>query len=283
MNNETTRRAGDRRDGRQLHNLPLADKYTPYFTRTKCDASNFYEDSIDVTDAELWLQEHARGNYANMNLLHVLIAAYVRTVSVMPAINRFVSGQRIYARNDITVIIGAARNESDRRSARYVKVSFEPTDNVYDVYRKVGSAVQQIKSGDSSVGKAPFSETVLKLPRPAVQLVFWFLRTLDYFGKLPTDMLDNSPYHGSLSICSLSAHGVRPTYISLGDYGNLPMTMSISSDRIRDRLIMNFRVVYDNRIADVHYFTEAFAYFRELVRNPSLLEGTPGSQFEDIF
>lgn len=283
MKNETARRTGDRRDGRQLHNLPLTDKYTPYFTRRSCDASNFYEDSIDVTEAELWLHEHAQGEFANLNMLHVLIAAYVRTVAVMPAINRFISGQRIYARNDITVIIEAARNESDRRSARFVKVSFESSDNVYDVYRKIGSAVQQIKSGESTVGRAPFNETLLKLPRPAVRLVFWILRTLDYFGKLPADMMDNSPYHGSLSICSLSAHGVRPTYISLGDYGNLPMTMSISSARLHDRRMLNFRVVYDNRIADVHYFTEAFAYLRELLRNPALLEGAPESQFEDIF
>ena len=283
MKETTTRRAGDRRDGRQLHNLALTDRYTPFYTRSRRDAENLFEDAVDITEAELWLQEHAVGEFANLNLLHVLIAAYVRTAAVMPAINRFIAGQRIFARNDIEVIIGAAKSETDRRAARFVKVSFDPTDNVYDVYRKIGSAVQQLKSGANPAGQAPFSETVLQLPRVAVKLAFWALRTLDYFGKLPQRFIDSSPYHGSLSICSLSAHGVRPTYLSLGDFGNLPMPMSISTSQIHSRRALNLRVAYDSRIADVYYFTEAFAYLKELIRNPSLLEGAPETVFDDIF
>lgn len=283
MKQDTARRTGDRRDGRQIRNLPLADQYTPYFTRSRGDASNFYEDAVDITPAELWLTEHAKGEFSNLNLLHVLIAAYVRTVSAMPAINRFVSGQRMYARNNIAVIISAARNESNRRSGRYVKVYFDPTDNIYDVYRKISSAVQQMKAGEAHVGKAPFSETMLKLPRPMVQLAFRMLRILDYFGRLPQQMMEDSPYHGSLSICSLPGQGVHPSYISLGDFGNLPMSMTLSTSQIRDRQALNLRIVYDGRIADPHYFTEAFGYMKNLIRNPALLEPVPDSVFEDIF
>jgi len=283
MNQDTNRRTGDRRDGRQIRNLPLADQYTPYFIRRRSDASNFYEDAVDITQAELWIMEHAKGEFSNLNLLHVLIAAYVRTVSAMPAINRFVSGQRVYARNDIVVVISAARTESNRRSGRYVKVCFEPTDTVYDVYRKIGGAVQQLKAGEANVGRAPFSETVLKLPRPMVQLAFWAMRVLDYFGRLPKQTMADSPYHGSLSVCSMPGQGVRPSYISLGDFGNLSMSISLATSQVRDRQALSFRAVYDNRIADAHYFTEAFGYMKDLVRNPSLLEPVPESVFEDLF
>lgn len=283
MKRPTARRAGDRWDGRQLHNLPLTDRYAPYYTRSRRDAENLFEDVVDITDTQRWLQEHAVGEFANLNLLHVLIAAYVRTVAVMPALNRFVAGQRFYARNDIEVIVGAARNESDRRSARFVKVSFEPTDSIYDVYRKIGTAVRQLRSGADPATQAPFSETVLRLPRPIVRLAFWVLRRLDDFGRLPQHFIDASPWHGSLAISSLAAHGVRPTYISLGDFGVLPMTMSISTTTVHNRQAMNLRVVYDSRIADVHYFTEAFSYLKELIRDPSGLETPPDTVFEDIF
>lgn len=283
MKQETTRRTGDRRDGRQIRNLPLADQYTPFFTRNRGAASNFYEDAVDITQSELWLMEHAKGEFSNLNLLHVLIAAYVRTVSAMPAINRFISGQRVYARNDIVVVITAARNESNRRSGRYVKVYFDPADNIYDVYRKIAGAVQQIKAGETYVGRPPFSETVLKLPRPFVRIAFSALRFMDYFGRLPQQILADSPYHGSLSVCSLPGQGVHPSYVSLGDFGNLPVTMSLSTSQVRDRRALNLRVVYDSRIADIHYFTEAFSYLKDLIRNPSLLEPAPESIFEDIF
>ncbi len=283
MKQETNRRTGDRRDGRQIRNLPLADQYTPFFIRRRSEASNFYEDAVDITQAEFWLTEHAKGEFSNLNLLHVLIAAYVRTVSAMPAINRFVSGQRVYARNDITVVISAARTESNRRNGRYVKVFFEPSDNVYDVYRKIGSAVQQMKAGEANVGRAPFSETVLKLPRPLVRLAFWGLRVMDYFGRLPRQTMADSPYHGSLSVCSLPGQGVHPSYIGLGDFGNLSMSIALSTGQMRDRQVLNFRTVYDNRIADAHYFTEAFGYMKDLIRNPTLLEPAPESIFEDIF
>ena len=163
-----------------------------------------------------------------------------------------------------------------------MKIFFEPTDNIYDVYRKIGSAVQQMKAGETYVGKAPFSETVLKLPRPMVQLAFWAIRVMDYFGRMPQQLMADSPYHGSLSVCSLPGQGVRPSYLSLGNFGNLSMSLALSTGQTQNRQVLNFRAVYDNRIADAHYFTEAFGYMKDLVRNPSLLEPSPESIFEDI-
>ena len=39
----------------------------------------------------------------NAGILNVIISAYVRTVAQRPGVNRFVSGQKIYARNEISV------------------------------------------------------------------------------------------------------------------------------------------------------------------------------------
>ena len=58
---------------------------------------------------EKWLREKRAGGWANLGFLHLIIAAYVRTVSMRPGVNRFVSGRRIYARNDIEVILPVKR------------------------------------------------------------------------------------------------------------------------------------------------------------------------------
>ena len=281
--NHTTAVANGGREGRVIQNLSVQDRFIPYYVRSPQAAQNFYEDLLDLTDAEVWLRSRAIGEFANLNLLHLVLAAYVRTVAVMPGINRYVSGGKLYARNGITVVISAAKNESDRRSARFVKVDFTPNDTIYDVYRKVGAAVQQLKAGNSLATAAPFPESLLKMPRPFIHFAFWCLRKLDEYDRLPVKYRDCSPYHSSLLISSLAAHGVRPTYMSLGDFGHLPMSLSISTNTMGDRQALSFRVVYDSRVADVYYFTEAFKYFKQVLSNPALLEQGPETVFEDIF
>ena len=281
--NHTTAVANGGREGRVIQNLSVQDRFIPYYVRSPQAAQNFYEDLLDLTDAEVWLRSRAIGEFANLNLLHLVLAAYVRTVAVMPGINRYVSGGKLYARNGITVVISAAKNESDRRSARFVKVDFTPNDTIYDVYRKVGAAVQQLKAGNSLATATPFPESLLKMPRPFIHFAFWCLRKLDEYDRLPVKYRDCSPYHSSLLISSLAAHGVRPTYMSLGDFGHLPMSLSISTNTMGDRQALSFRVVYDSRVADVYYFTEAFKYFKQVLSNPALLEQGPETVFEDIF
>ena len=182
MKKPVTRRTGDRPDGRLINNLTTYDKYGPFFNPSSTGSSNMYDDSIYLGETTAWLRDRATGEFASLNLLHVIIAAYVRTVSAMPAINRFISGQRIYARHDISVIITAARKESDRRAARFVKVSFEPGDDIYDVYRKISAGVQAVRTGATPANALPFPEGMLKQPRPALRLAFWALRVADYFG-----------------------------------------------------------------------------------------------------
>ena len=82
------RRTGDRIDGRLINNLTTTDKYTPYFNRSAAACANMYDDSVYIGETSAWLRDHAVGEFASLNLLHVVIAAYVRTVSAMSAINR---------------------------------------------------------------------------------------------------------------------------------------------------------------------------------------------------
>lgn len=283
MKKPITRRTGDRPDGRLINNLTNYDKYIPFFSRSADAASNMYEYSVYINDAEAWLHDHAKGEFEGMNMIHVIIAAYVRTVGAMPAINRFISGQRVYARNDISVVVSSARRESDRRGARFFKVSFEPEDDIFEVYRKMSAVVQAVRSGAIQTNALPFPEGFLKTPRPLIRLAFWALRVADYFGKLPAHIIDNSPTHGSMSICALSVHGAQPTYINLGDFGNLAMTLSISSSRNQGHDFLNIRSVYDSRLADVQYYTEAYAMMREFIRNPALLVGRSRNVYEDLF
>ena len=95
------RRFGDRKEGRRLRTLHPTEYIVPYIMNMRCDALNSFEDIIDITNIEHYLDKKHEEGYTDMTLLHVILAAYVRVVSERPGINRFLSGQRIYARNDI--------------------------------------------------------------------------------------------------------------------------------------------------------------------------------------
>ena len=102
MANNTQRRLGDRREGRRLRTLSPIISFTPFIMRDRSDACNYFEGTVDITETDRWLREKRRSGYKGLGMLHMFIAAYIRVVSHMPGLNRFVAGQRVYARNDIT-------------------------------------------------------------------------------------------------------------------------------------------------------------------------------------
>ena len=89
------KRWGDRNDGRRLRTTPAMLKFMPYIMRDRNDGCNQFEDSIDIAPAEKWLREKRSEGWKGMGMLHLFMAAYVRTVSHCPGINRFVAGQKI--------------------------------------------------------------------------------------------------------------------------------------------------------------------------------------------
>ena len=68
---------------------------------TRNTSSNFFRDTIEITEIEKYIREKRKAGLTGFGIMHVIIAAYVRAVSQRPAINRFIAGQKIYARDEI--------------------------------------------------------------------------------------------------------------------------------------------------------------------------------------
>ena len=75
------RRFGDRKEGRQLRSLSPFYKFTPYIMGKKNDACNFFSDSLEISACEDWFHEKRRSGWKGMGMLHLFIAAYVRTIA----------------------------------------------------------------------------------------------------------------------------------------------------------------------------------------------------------
>ena len=292
MADKHQKRFGDRKEGRRLRTLSPIISFTPYIMRDRSDACNYFEGEVDITETDRWLREQRRAGYKGLGMLHMFIAAYVRVVSHMPGLNRFVAGQRVYARNDITVDMMVKRSVNIESEETVAKVVFEPTDTVYDIYKKMNAAVEEIRASDDS-GTEVTARTLLKLPRLLLKFAVWVIRVLDYFDWLPTALLNVSPFHGSMIITDLGSLGIPPIYHHIYNFGNLPVFLAFGAKRMETglnpdgevvhRKFVDYKIVCDERICDGSYYARAFKYLRYYLKNPDLLTRPPESVVEDIY
>ena len=82
------RRFGDRPDGRKLRTLPPMHYIEPYIMKVRADSQNQFEDVIDITNIEHYLDKKHKEGYTDMTILHIFLAAYTRVVAERPGINR---------------------------------------------------------------------------------------------------------------------------------------------------------------------------------------------------
>ncbi len=283
---------GDRVDGRRLRSLEAMAQASPLFMVTRNSASNYFADSIEITNVERYIHEKRKQGMKNFGLLHVLLAAYVRTVSQYPALNRFLAGQKIYHRDELEISMTVKKEMSTDSPDSMIDVFFHETDTAEDVYHAVNEAIQNIKN--TPMGNS-FDNTALAfslVPTTLCKFLLWLIRTADYFGMLPLWLVHISPFHGSMFITSMGSLGIPPIYHHLYDFGNLPVFISFGKKRrenevlldgtIVPRKYLDFTVVTDERICDGFYYAAAFKYLRRLLAHPERLDTPPERVVEDI-
>lgn len=289
---EYSKRMGDRREGRLLRSLSGYQRMAPLALRRRSEAVYSIADSVEVTAMEQWLRAKRAEGWAGLGFVHLLIAAYVRTVSMRPAVNRFISGQRIYARNDIQAVLSVKRSASSSAAETCVKVSFSPTDTVFDVYRRLSEAVDAVKADVATSEPERIAERLTRLPRFLVRLVLAVARALDYFDWLPRSWLDASPFHGSLTVLDMGSLGQLPAECPLPDTGNMACALSFGTKRkvrepddagaLAERSYVDYRISCDGRITDSYYFASAVKCLKYFLKNPAHLELPPEAIAEDV-
>lgn len=287
------RRFGDRKEGRLLRSLPAFAKFVPFIMPTRNDACNQYEESFEVSDVDRRLRKLRVDGYKGIGILHFIIAAYIRGVSMLPGMNRFVVGRRIYARDNIEVVMTVKRSLAIDATETTIKVVFEPTDTIFDVYRKMSEKIDEIKTVEGNNNTEDVAEAMCKAPRFLLRFALTILRIMDYFGWLPQSLLDASPFHGSMIITDLGSLRIGPIYHHIYNFGTLPVFISFGAKRhayeldrhgnMVDRKYVNCKFVMDERTVDGHYYAQFLQAFRYICQHPEIVETPPSKVVEDVF
>ena len=287
------RRFGDRKDGRLIRSLPAFSRFIPYIMPTRNDATNLYEESMEVSDVDRRLRRLRVEGYKGIGILHFMIAAYIRLVSMLPGLNRFVVGRRIYAANDIVVVMTVKRALAIDATETTIKVHFDPTDTIFDVYRKLNEKIDEIKATDEHNNTEDVAEALSRLPRIILRLAIRILRIMDYFGWIPESLTEASPFHGSMIITDLGSLRIGPVYHHIYNFGTLPVFIAFGAKyhkyeinrhgQVEDNKYIDTKMVLDEGTVDGHYYAQAFQALRYIFQHPEILEQPPTRVVDDIY
>lgn len=292
MANSYKHRSGDRKDGRLLRSLPAISKFIPYFLRDRGSSGILYEEDLDVTAADKCLRQERVNGYKNIGFLHFFIAAYIRCISMLPGLNRFIVGRRVFARDEIDIVLTVKRSETLESSDTRVKIRFEATDTIFDVYRKINTKIDELRTEEVSGTFEDLMESFSRAPRLFIRLGVLVLRIMDYFGWLPQSWLDRSPLHASMLIQDAGMLKTAPAYIQMGNVGTLPVALSVGARHhvyemdktglVTDTKHIICKAVIDSRIADARYYSQFLNAMRYIFQHPEILERSPTRVVEDV-
>ena len=279
------RRSGDRYDGRLIRTLDPFYKIIPYIMRARSDSQVFFDDTIDISRTEAFLRSKRNTANSNIGFLHIVIAAMVRTISQKPGLNRFIAGQKIFARNEILISLAIKKKMSAESQETTIKLKFQPTDTLHDIAEKLNLSIRENKKAEANNDTDKTAGIFMLCPGLLVKFLVWVLRFLDYFGLMPKVINRVSPFHTSVFVTDLGSLGIQPVYHHLYDFGTTSLFIAFgtkqkekyidSNSNIVERRSVKLRVVSDERIVDGYYYASAFRLFKSLIQHPERLEHPP--------
>lgn len=284
---------GDRSDGRRVRTIDGMNVVANYIMPNRIGASNSINGKIEITNVERYIHKKRAEGMENFGIFHVILAAYVRSMAKYPGCNRFLSGQRVYQRDeDIQFTMAMKKDMSTDGDETMIKLHLTQTDTTKEIYEKFNKVYEEVKSTPLDSSFDAVAGALASLPGLLLKFVVWVLKVMDYFGKIPKFLLEVSPFHASVIFTSMGSLGIPPILHHLYDFGNLPVFIAVGRKYRKQELDADGNVVVrryvdyvmncDERTVDGFYYATAMKYFHKLLRSPEVLDNPPEEVVRDI-
>lgn len=277
-----------RPDGELVTNESPVRYMIPYLMIGRNESVCYHDELIDLTKTKAWLRDYNKHHSDNpLSLFHLILWAIGRGLHARPGMNRFVSGGRIYQRNETLLSFAAKKKFADDAPLVTIKMPFKSDEPVGQTHDRIQ---QSIESGRAGVITTTDKELALAMaiPGPVLRLVMALLRGLDRVNLLPKAMIDSDPMYTSCFIANLGSVGLDRTYHHLYEYGTASLFCVIGVpkkhvfiDRRGNTIVkdgVEMRWTFDERINDGFYCAASLRYFAQLIEDPEKFAG-PASQY----
>ena len=280
------------KEGRRIKSSMPMDSVMPFIMPTRSGSSNKFSATVDITACEELIRQKRAEGMKSLGMIHIFMAAYIRVISQLPGINRYIRGQRLYARNNIEICMAIKKELSLNAPETVIKITASPDATLDYIYNQLKKEIELNRQEGDRNSMDTVARILVSFPRVFLRFAVFCLKSLDYFGLLPKSLTKLSPFHGSMFITNMASLGMPPIYHHLYDFGNLPVFIAMGKKRVEyvtDKegnttyhRVIDFTVVCDERICDGHYYAQAFKRLKRILKNPQQLTEKPEEIVQDI-
>ncbi len=286
MEKSAKKRRGDRKDAVWIRDADPMHAFMPYLLLGRTDNEAVLNDDVDITNTLRYLEKKNEGNPEfKYTIFHVVLAALAKTITLRPAMNRFLQGHRLYQRNDISFSFAVKRIFSDSSAEGLVIMKMDKDSDISpieQVHSRVKKEVNYIRKENKTDGSTNVMAVLTKIPRSILRVFAKILFWLEYHGWLPSFLEKIDPYHSTCFVSNLGSIKMTASYHHLIDWGTNsffliigekkwnPVFREDGSYEMRQLLPLSFTI--DERISDGFYFARSVKILRYILENPEILD-----------
>ncbi len=281
---------GFRPDGRRVKGIDPTVRITPYVMPMRCDAQVFLQHKADFELMARYIaKKGAEGE--QITFMQIIIAAFVRTVSQHPEINRFIMNKQFFSRKNCTVSFTMLKEQTNPDAGETaVKIHFDLTDTIFDVRDRMNQYIEASRGVENKnfIDKLlEFLFAVPGLPTAIISLV----RLLDRYGLCPGALLDELPFHTSMYITNNASIGLHHVNHHIYNFGSTSLFFGMGTQEriavqekgeIRMKRYLPIGITADERVCSGAHYAQFFIMMKDLMNHPEKLELPPESvKFEN--
>ena len=275
---------GYRADGRRLKKMDPIIRITPYLMPMRCDAQVFLQSKLDYEKMSRYIVSKSREGQ-KITFMQIIVAAYVRTVSRHPEVNRYIFNKQYYARNNCSVSYVVLKDPQNPESSEAtVRVQFDPSDTLFDVRDRMDHAVEVSRATEDGDFVIRLAKIVLGIPG-LTTLVVNAYRLLDRYGLAPGFIMRELPFYSGLFITNNGSIGLPTPLHHIYNFGNVSQFIGMGTvtkeaftepdGKVRMRRWMPLGLVADERVCSGAHYSAFFADLLHFIANPEELEVPP--------
>ncbi len=276
-----------RADGKRLRHTDPMYRVAAHIMDKRVDSMNMTTIDIPYEPIQEYINKK-RKEGIRISHMALVIAAYVRTLSEFPELNRFVVNKKVYARNEVAVGMVVLKSLEDHNGTMS-KMYFDKSNTVFEVNDIINKYVTENRETPENNGTEKIIRFLLSVPG-LLPVAVSFLKFLDKHGLLPKAIIDMSPFHMSMGITNLASIRTNHIYHHCYEFGTTSVFLAMGNlrevakrkgDEITFVRSIPIGVTMDERICSGSYFATAFKTLKKYLKNPELLENPPEKVFED--
>ena len=268
---------GYRADGRRLKKMDPIIRITPYLMPMRCDAQVFLQSKLDYEKMSRYIVSKSREGQ-KITFMQIIVAAYVRTVSRHPEVNRYIFNKQYYARNNCSVSYVVLKDPQNPESSEAtVRVQFDPSDTLFDVRDRMDHAVEVSRATEDGDFVIRLASALLSVPGLAT-LVVGVVKLLDRYGIAPKVLIRELPFYSGMFITNNGSIGLHHPFHHIYNFGDVSLFIGMGSilkeatvdsdGKARMKRWLPLGMTADERVCSGAHYAAFFFDVMRLLENP---------------